>query len=99
MAEKPEKLSFLEAKEDTIENLDAIKFRLNRCIEEGMIDEDAAHYNELLDLLDEALLAQEWDELLEAIAKAKTLEIDIASWLARHGQTSISLPWPKRPSR
>ncbi len=83
------------AKETTIANLEAIKASLNRCIEEGMIDEDDAYYNELLALIDDAHIVDTWEELTEIIVKAKTLEVDIAAWLSFHGRTSVSLPWPK----
>lgn len=93
MAKDP-KLS--EAKSDTIENLEAIRENLNRCVEGGMIDSHATYYNELLALADEAALAKDWEELEEVISKGKVLEVDIAVWLAGHGQTSLSLPWPRR---
>ena len=88
-------LKFVRAKEDTIENLEAIKSSLNQCIDEGMIDEDDAYYNELLGLIDDARIVDTWEDLAEIITKAKTLEVDVAAWLSFHGRTSISLPWPK----
>lgn len=88
-------LKFARAKGDTLENLEAIKTSLVRCIEEGMIDEDDAYYNELLGLIDDAHIIDTWEELAEIITKAKTLEIDVAAWLSFHGRTSVSLPWPK----
>lgn len=97
MAKDPKIIAFLEARGDTVENLEAIKLSLSRCMDEGMIDLEDAYYNELLALIDEATLSETWDELMEVIAKAKTLEIDVAVWLSNHGRTSISLPWPKQP--
>ncbi len=97
MAKHPKTLEFLEAKGDTVENLKAIRLNLIRCVEEGMIDLEDIYYNELIALIDEATLARSWDELLEVVSKAKILEVDIAAWLAGHGQTTISLPWPKGP--
>lgn len=95
MAKDPKILQFLESKETAIENLNAIKFNLSRCIENRMVvDLDDTYYNELITLIDEASLSENWDELEEVIAKAKTLEIDVAVWLANYGQTSVSLPWP-----
>lgn len=87
----------MEARGDTVENLEAIKLSLSRCMDEGMIDLEDTYYNELLALIDEATLSKTWDELMEVITKAKTLEIDVAVWLSNHGRTSISLPWPKPP--
>lgn len=95
MAKNPNILGFLEARSDTIENLEAIQLSLSRCMDEGMIDLEDAYYNEILALLDEASISKSWDELMEVVAKAKTLEIDVAAWLSSHGRTSISLPWPK----
>lgn len=89
-------LHFLESKEETIENLEAIQMSLTLSVEEGMIDVDATYYNELLSLIDEAGLSQTWDELEAVIAKGQTLETDVAAWLSLHGRTTLSLPWPKK---
>lgn len=91
-------LEFLEAKSDTVENLKAIQLNLVRCVDEGKIDLQDEYYNQLLILMDEASLSECWPELMEVVAKAKVFEIDVAAWLSSHGQTSISLPWP-RPSK
>lgn len=91
-------LLFLEAKDTVIENLEAIRLNLVQCVDEGMIDTDDAYYNEILDLLDDATIVRSWEELMEIITKAKTLEIDVAGWLSLHGRTSLSLPWPKKVS-
>ena len=92
-------LDFLEARGDTVENLKAIQESLARSIDGGMIDLEDSFYNQVLSLIDEASLSKTWDELMEVIAKAKTLEVDIAAWLATHGRTSLSLPWPRPPKR
>lgn len=94
MARDPQ---FTQAKEDAIDNLKAIQRSLIQCVEEGMIDLEDAYYNEVLGLLEDASIVDSWDELLEIITLAKTLEIDVAAWLSRHGRTSLSLPWPNRP--
>jgi len=96
MAKHP-KFEFLEAQATTTENLEAIKLNLTQCVDEGMRDESDAYYNELLLYIDQASIAKTWDELMEVIAQAKILEVDIAVFLANKGQTSISLPWPKAP--
>ena len=90
-------LGFLEAKGDTVENLQAIKMNLLRCIDEGMIDLEDIYYNQILVLIDEASLSESWVELMEVVSRAKVLEIDVAVWLSGHGQNSISLPWPRPP--
>ena len=90
-------LGFLEAKGDTVENLQAIKMNLLRCIDEGMIDLEDIYYNQILVLIDEASLSESWAELMEVVSRAKVLEIDVAVWLSGHGQNSISLPWPRPP--
>ena len=99
MAKDPKILQFLESRGDTVENLKAIRLNLVRCVDEGMVDTDDVYYNELAVLIDEASLSETWDELEEVISKAKVLEIDVAAWLAGHGRTSISLPWPRPQSQ
>ena len=98
MGKDPHILEFLEARGDTVENLKAIIINLQRCVDDGMIDLEDSYYNELLTLIDDATISNNWLELEEVISKAKTLEIDVAVFLANHGQTSISLPWP-RPAK
>lgn len=90
-------IDFLKAKGDAVDNLKAIQMNLVRCINEGMVDTEDTYYNELLALIDEASLSKNWAELMEVVSKAKILEVDVAVWLAGHGQTSISLPWPRPP--
>lgn len=90
-------MHFSEAKETVEENLEAIRLTLVRCIEDGMIDSEDVYYNELIDLLDEASVCETWEALEEVVSQAKTLEIDVASWLSLHGRTSMSLPWPQKP--
>jgi len=97
MAKDLKMIEFLKAKRTAIDNLKAIQLNLTRCVGEGMIDSDDAYYNELLAFIDEASLSKSWGELIEVISKAKILEVDVAAWLSGHGQTSISLPWPKFP--
>lgn len=96
MTKEPEILQFLEAKGDAVENLQAIKLNLTRCVSQGMVDSNDEYYNQLLILIDEATLSESWNELEEVISRAKILEIDVAVWLSGHGQTSISLPWPRK---
>jgi len=98
MAKDPKILEFLEARGDTVENLKAIKLNLSRCVDDGLVDLEDAYYNQILILIDEASISESWNELMEVVSRAKVLEIDVAAWLANHGQTSISLPWP-RPSK
>ena len=85
------------AKQTVFENLEAILVSLNRCVEEGMLDLENEYYNEVLGLLEDARTADSLDELREAIVRAKTLEIDIAAWMSRHGRTTLSFSWPKLP--
>jgi hypothetical protein len=90
-------IQLLLAKQVILENLEAIQASLNRCVQEGMIDLDDDYYNEILGLMEDARTLDNWDEMMEAIVRAKTLEIDIASWLSRHGRTTVSFNWPKNP--
>lgn len=93
MTKDPKILKFLEARGNTVENLEAIRANLVRCVDDGMVDLEDTYYNQLALLIDEASISETWDELIEVISRAKILEVDIAVWLADHGQTTISLPW------
>lgn len=97
MARDPQWVEFVKAREMASENLEAIKSVLSACVDEGMVDSNSDYYNELLLLIDEASLSKTWDELMEVVAKAKILEIDVAAWLASKGRTTISFPWPSPP--
>ena len=87
----------IQAKQAVYDNLEAIQSDLNRCVAEGMIDLEDDYYNEILGLLEDARTADNWDELLEAIIRGKTLEMGVVSWMSRHGRTTISFTWPKKP--
>ena len=89
---------FSDAKKVVMHNLEAVQSSLIACVEEGMIDTESVHYNAILDLLEDARLLKEWSEMEELIAQAKTLELDIASYLSRKGRTSVSYRWPTRPA-
>ena len=90
-------LQFIESRGDIVENLEAIEINLVQCSDEKMFEFQNIYYNQIVDLIEETRNAATWSELSEIISKAKILEIDIANWLARHGRTSLSLPWPKIP--
>lgn len=90
-------LQFIEYKGDVVENLEAIEINLVQCSDEKMFSFQNTYYKEILDLIEDARNAAAWSELAAIISKAKILEIDIANWLARHGRTTLSLPWPKIP--
>lgn len=84
-----------EAKDLVSDNLREMHQTLVRCVEEGMVDTGDYFYNEILTLLDDISVIGGWGELEEIIAKAKTLEVDIAVWLSFHGRNTLSFPWPK----
>lgn len=88
--------NFISSKKELIENLDALKLSLIRCVDAGMIDLEDHYYNEVLDLLDEARVVSSWEELEEVVQIGKTLEVDIAAWLSLHGRTTVSFEWPQR---
>ncbi len=79
---------------DIRNNLDRMQSRLDVCTQAGMHDPGDQFYNEILGLIDETEIAKSQEELKEVITKAKTLEIDMDAWLARLGQTTVSLHWP-----
>ncbi len=95
MTDTPDPIPFMEAKQDVVENLEAIQLRLVQNVEQGMVDLDDSFYNELLDLIGDAAIVDSWEELAEIITKGKTLEVDIDAWLSLHGVTTLSLFWPK----
>jgi hypothetical protein len=88
---------FVQAIEDVIENLESLRMSLNRCVNEGMIDYESAFYNQINDLIDDAEIVKTWDELIEIITRAKTIEVDVDAWLSVRGSTTISMLWPKAP--
>ena len=88
---------FSKDKKQTIANLEQIKYNLDVCINEGMLDPSAHFYNELVDFLEESRLSEEYPELQEVITQAKILETDIDAWLSRKGRTTLSLEWPILP--
>lgn len=92
-------LQFIESKGDVVQNLEAIELNLLQFSNEKTIAFKNAFYDQILDLIEEARNASSWHELADIISKAKILEIDIASFLSRHGQASMSLPWPKIPTK
>ncbi len=85
------------AADDVIDNLEALKMSLQRCVNEGMLDVGDVYYNELIDLIDDAEIVQNWDELKEIVTRAKTIEVDIDAWLSIRGSTTISMIWPNMP--
>jgi uncharacterized protein YjgD (DUF1641 family) len=87
---------FSQAVSDVMDNLQVLQVALNRAVDEGMIDEGSSYYNELLDLLEDARIVKTWEELMEIISLAKTIEVDIDAWVSLRGATSISLSWPSQ---
>ena len=85
---------FFKAQSQTVANLESLQVSLMQSTEDGMLDLGDSYYNEIIGLIQEANLSENWDELLEVIVKGKTLEKDIAAWLARHGRTTVSFSWP-----
>ena len=86
------------AKRDIIDNIEAIQLVLNQCENDGMVDFESSYYNELSELHDDTRVVETWEELMEIVSRAKTLENDIDGWLSFHGRTSFSLTWPTGPA-
>lgn len=97
MANNPDPMRFLEAKEDVMENLETVEIMLEQAADQGMIDVDDIFHNELLDLIDDAAIVDSWPELAEIISRAKILEENIDTWLSLKGITTIDLEWPHIP--
>jgi hypothetical protein len=86
-----------QAKQAVIENLEGMLYSLDQCVSQGLVDYGNAYYNEITDLQESAKLIKEWEELLEVVSLAKTIETDLDAWKSLHGQTTISLSWPTGP--
>lgn len=80
-------------KKKTLENLELLRERVAILTEQGFLDEDAALYNELLDLKDEVDLAKTQEEIAEAIERGKGIEETLDAWAALHGRSSLCLDW------
>ncbi len=85
----------IQAKSDVMDNLQTLQVALDRSISEGMLDYESVYYNELLDLIEDARIVGTWEELMEIISLAKTIEVDIDAWVSFRGGASISLVWPE----
>lgn len=85
-----------DAKKAVRDNLETLRIYLITCVDEGMIDLGDELYNEILAFIEDCGVVENWDEMLELIDKSKILEQDIDVWLALHGRTSLSLPWPTK---
>jgi hypothetical protein len=83
------------AQKAVLENLETIQISLTRSIEEGLIDREDNYYNEILRLIESVGGVDNWDDLMRAVVRARTVEMDIAAWMSRHGRNTISLTWPK----
>ena len=92
-------LEFIECKGDVVINLEAIELNLLQCTDEKLFDFQNIYRNDISALLEEAHDASSWSELSAIVSRAKILENDIANWLARHGRASLSLSWPKIPTK
>lgn len=94
MKKDPKELEFIEAKEETMDNLEMLKQSLERCVNAGMSDPGETFHNKLIDLIDEAVLVKTYPELAEVISQAKTIENDLDFWFSEKGATTLSLQWP-----
>lgn len=88
-------MSLLEAKANVAENFEALELKLDQAVDLGFIDEGQAYYNAMDTLLDNAKIAESWDELAAVIDQGKTLEEDLDTWLSLKGYTTIGLQWPR----
>ncbi len=87
-------MSLLKAKTAVIENFESLKLKLDQAEDLGFIDTEEAYYNAMDTLLEDAKMAQSWDELAAVIDQGKTLEEDLDTWLSLKGFTTIGLQWP-----
>lgn len=95
MTKNPKELQFIEDKEETIDNLELLQERLDACVDGGMHDPGEEIHNQLLDLIEETVVVQNYAALEEVISHARILETDLDAWLAAKGRTTVSLSWPR----
>lgn len=96
MTKTPDQIAFLDAKDSAVENLETIRYELDKCVNAGMLDMEDMLYNTLISLMEEASMLKNWEELEELVERAKTIEQDVAAWLSYHGLNTVSLTWPHR---
>lgn len=97
MAKDPIAKQFIKTKKEVSDNLAAIKYLLEECIDAGMLDIDDRFYNEINDFLNQTALTKEFPQLIEVITQARLLEQDIDVFLAEKGRSTLSLSWPAIP--
>jgi hypothetical protein len=91
-------MKLLDAKILAKENFEALQMKLDQAVDLGYIDEGQIYYNSLSTLIDDAKIAESWDELTEVIYQGKALEENIDTWLSLKGYTTIGLKWPINPA-
>jgi hypothetical protein len=88
---------FLALKNQTLDNLEVLRTRVDFCIEQGMLDTESFLYNEVITLIDDVGVIHTYPELSEIIVRAKEIENNIDVWLVNKGFSNISLNWPALP--
>ncbi len=90
----PQKQKFMQVKQQVIDNLEKLRLAVNPYTEEGMPDESAAVYNEIVDLLDEASATELIEELPAIVINAENVEKRLDMWLSDQGIDTMELEWP-----
>ena len=88
-------VSFLQAKDQCVANLNSLMTSLQECVDNKRIDMEDILYDQLIIQLEGATATESWEELNMLIDQSKILEEEIDAWLSIHGLTSYSLSWPR----
>ena len=90
----PKQEKFLSLKNQVLDNLLALKLRLEECTETGMPDPTNEMYNHITNLIDETEVIDIVPEIEIQISRGKDMEKRIDTWLASQGNSSMQLLWP-----
>jgi hypothetical protein len=91
---KEEEKKLIDAKEQILTSIDILFDLLEEAEEMGFHDYDEALHNELVDLEEDTEGIDIYLELESAINRAKGVEKQIETFLAKEGISSADLEWP-----
>ena len=92
---KDETESFLEKKEDILNNITILRFNLETSIDAGFFEDTGSNmYNRIEEIIEQVKNVDTKEELEELVTQAKTIEAQIDTWLLSQGQTTVGLSWP-----
>jgi hypothetical protein len=87
-------MEFSNAKEDTLENIEAMQLEMDACLSLGMVDEGGRFNDKIALVSSQVVHSHTWEELQAAIEMAQDLETELEAWLAIHGRSTLGFEWP-----